>query len=82
MFEIQWLTSAEAELTQIWLASRDRYAVTQAASRLDAVLRVNPESVGESRDADERITFSEPLGVHFRVLPDHRVLVTHVWRCR
>jgi hypothetical protein len=83
MFGVEWLTSAESELTQIWLGARDRYAVTEAASRFDLVLRVDPASVGEFRDGDERIAFYDPLGVRFRVMPDQRrVLVTHVWRCR
>jgi hypothetical protein len=82
MFHIKWVPRAEAELTEIWLAARDRYAVTESASRLDSMLRVDPASVGESRDRDERIAFDDPLGVLFRVLPGHHIEVTHVWRCR
>ncbi len=73
---------AEDELTAIWLAARDRYAVTEAASRLDAILRADPQEVGESRDGDKRIAFSDPLAVIFRVLPGNFVEVTHVWRPR
>jgi hypothetical protein len=82
MFHIKWVPRAEAELTAIWLAARDRYAVTESASRPDSMLQVDPGSVGESRDGDERIAFGDPLGVVFRVLPGRRVEVTHVWRCR
>jgi len=82
MFRVQWVQRAEDELTEIWLAARDRYAVTEAANRLDSILRADPNGVGESRDGDERITFSDPLGVLFRIVPDRLVEVTHVWRCR
>lgn len=83
MHQVEWLTSAERELTQLWLGARDRIAITEATSRLDSILRVAPGSVGESRDRNERITFVEPLGAVFRVLADRRLVhVVHVWRTR
>ena len=41
---VVWLQDAQDELAQIWLDSDDREAVTQATSRIDSVLAVDPHS--------------------------------------
>jgi plasmid stabilization system protein ParE len=83
MYRIEWLPDAEAELTEIWLAGRDRQAVTEAAEQLDQQLSADPLSVGESRSSGRRIVFVRPLGATFRVLTDQKtVIVSRVWRVR
>ena len=80
-FQVTWLASAERELTELWLAARDRIRIIDAVEGIDADLRANPEQVGESREENHRIVFRQPLGVAFRVFSDDaRVVVTRIWR--
>jgi hypothetical protein len=82
-YAIYWVPTAEAMLTRIWLAARDRINVRRAADTIDARLERNPNFVGESRKANVRVTFDGPLGVYFHV-DDARHLVTvlRVYRIR
>ncbi|HET6575498.1 MAG TPA: hypothetical protein VFG68_17985 [Fimbriiglobus sp.] len=66
-FTVIWLPLAQNELAQVWLDATDRNAVTAASNRIDQRLAADPVSEGESRSADERITFDPPLRVVFRV---------------
>lgn len=79
-YRVAWTASAQEHLTSIWLASRQRQSVTSAAARIDAELREDPETKGESRTAGVRILISRPLGVEFEAVPDDRtVYVLSVW---
>jgi hypothetical protein len=79
-YTVIWKPAAERQLTQLWLASGDRAAVTLAARQLDQTLQIDPEDVGESRDSGRRITFESPLGCTFSVHPvDMLVRVLRVW---
>ena len=62
-FTVEWVPEAENQLTAIWLAARDRNAVTRAAHRIDQLFRSNPLQYGESREGTDRIMFEPPLGV-------------------
>ena len=42
MFAVEWLATAEVELAAIYLAARDRQAVTEAVEQLDGGLRSDP----------------------------------------
>jgi len=80
-YEVIWLPDTEQELAAIWLAAADRQAITDSANALDKRLRLDPGNEGESREAGERVVFSQPLGVRVRVIPDdRRVEVLRVWR--
>jgi hypothetical protein len=69
-----WKSSAETELARLWTESNDREAVTRAADRIDAALRTNPMSQGESRSGRTRIMFESPLAVLFDVYPEEQLV--------
>ncbi|HTQ41083.1 MAG TPA: hypothetical protein VMJ32_19010 [Pirellulales bacterium] len=80
-YTVIWRPSAEQALTSIWLAARDRSAVTSASSGIEIALQLNPNNVGESRSSGRRIMFIYPLAVIFRVIKkDMQVRVLKVWR--
>jgi hypothetical protein len=66
-FTVTYKPSAEQELADIWINAPDRQGVTDAANRLDYLLRTNPHNQGESRDDKTRITFERPLAVEFEI---------------
>ena len=79
-FTVLWTPSAEKDLAAVWMAADDRDAVTSAAATIDALLRENPQALGESREESLRITFVAPLGVDFEVLDEDRIVyVLSVW---
>jgi hypothetical protein len=80
IYTIVWDIDAERELTRIWLSSRFRHAIRDAADQIDAALRQNPNQCGESRDAGRRIMLVSPRGVLFHVDESQRqVRVLSVW---
>jgi plasmid stabilization system protein ParE len=82
-YTVVWKRSVEADLASIWLAAKDRDAVTQAAREIDAALREDASSKGESRFGNKRILVMPPLGVDFSVVEDDRIVrVLTVWRIR
>jgi plasmid stabilization system protein ParE len=79
-FTVTYKPSAEQELAAVWMNAPDRQAVTQAAHRIDALLRTAPHLQGESRDGMSRIMFERPLAVQFEVNDaDCLVDVLKVW---
>jgi hypothetical protein len=79
-FRVAWTASAQDHLTRVWLASEKRQSVTSAAARIDAELRDDPETKGESRRPGVRVVIARPLGVEFEVMPEDRtVYVLSVW---
>jgi len=62
-------TLGENALADIWMRSSDRRAVTDAADRIDRILRLKPDKVG--RAYKEWGVYAEPpLVVAYEVLPD------------
>ncbi|MGL4512890.1 MAG: hypothetical protein ACRCT8_07340 [Lacipirellulaceae bacterium] len=79
-YPVYWASIAESQLARIWLGSRHRGRVTDAANAVDTQLSQDPTSVGESRSDDYRIVFEWPLIVTFRVdHPNQAVFVVAVW---
>jgi plasmid stabilization system protein ParE len=79
-YTVIWKPSAEARLAQIWTEAHDRNAVALAANALDRLLQFDAESEGESRTGNIRITWVQPLAIHFRVeQEDGMVYVLKVW---
>lgn len=79
-YTVLWTSAAEQELAAIWLGAEDRDAVTSAADSIDAMLRDEPQTRGESRYGALRIFLVEPLGVDFEIRPDDRIVsVLAVW---
>jgi plasmid stabilization system protein ParE len=80
-FRVIWSPAAEQELTHIWLNSRFRSHITEAASLLDEKLQRAPHAAGESRDEGVRIIFSPPLGVRCYIDDASRtVIILNVWQ--
>lgn len=85
MFRVQWLQTALDELTTMWTEadSPSRQLITIAAHAIDQELRVAPEEKGESRQSQQRIFFSYPLGILYAVdAAASTVWVAHVWIIR
>ena len=82
MFRIQWAKAARTELARIWTSADPmlRQAITRAAHRIDQKLMRQPDTIGESRDANRRVLIDEPLAILYCLFPDdNRVRVTQVW---
>lgn len=80
-FTVIWRPAAEQKLAEIWTASDDRQAITDAADAIDAFFRTQPTEVGESRVANIRILTVSPLSVYYDVHANDRlVAVWAVWR--
>ncbi|MFQ5734727.1 MAG: hypothetical protein ACE5KM_22565 [Planctomycetaceae bacterium] len=71
-FRVIWKPEPQQRLTEIWMASGDRTAVTEAVNRIDAILATDPDSAGESRDESMRVLFLRPLVVLFEVIEEDR----------
>jgi mRNA-degrading endonuclease RelE of RelBE toxin-antitoxin system len=79
-YRVAWTASAQQHLARVWLASDKRQSVTSAAAGIDAELREDPETKGESRRAGVRVLIARPLGVEYEVIPEDRtVYVLSVW---
>ncbi len=85
MPQVVWLQDALNDLAEIWNQgdSALRREVTTAANAVDRLLRRDPFSLGESREAERRVMFVPPLGISCKVDQDNgMVLVVEVWRIR
>jgi hypothetical protein len=81
IWTVAYKPSAEQELARLWNDAPDRAAVTDAANQIDALLKVDPLTQGESRSGTTRILFVPPLAVLFEVSEDDRYVdVLQVWR--
>ena len=47
---VVYLPASEQELANLWLDPLSRAEITDAANRIDCLLRRDPDTVGESRD--------------------------------
>ena len=80
-YTVVWRPYAERSLTEIWNDSNDKQSITDAANTIDALLRTDPLSVGESREENVRLLYVAPLAVYYDVFPDdRRVGVWAVWQ--
>ncbi len=66
-YTVTYKPSAEQELADIWMNAPNRQAVTEAAHRIDFLLKTKPHEQGESRDGNTRIMFERPLAVDFEI---------------
>jgi hypothetical protein len=82
-YDVVWVGAAEQRLIEIWLASRFRHAVTQAAQAIDQELATRPLEVGESREFGRRILLVIPLGVVYRAFPEKKLVrVLRAWEIK
>lgn len=71
---VVWVSSAEAELAEIWLASASRELVTSATYAIDQALARDAESAGNPLAEGLRAFDSPPLRVLFEILDDDRLV--------
>ena len=82
-FTVTWRVSAEHKLTEMWLGSRDREAISEATTQIEQILGSSPLNAGESRSGDYRILIADPLAVVFSVWPEDRLVkIVEVSRTR
>ncbi len=73
-YTVVWVPSAQGQLAEVWMAARDREAVTVAADRLDRALADAPNGVGESRPDGYRILIELPLVAYYQVIEGDRMV--------
>jgi plasmid stabilization system protein ParE len=79
MFTVRWKRAARDQLTNIWLNSSERNAITSDIHSIEQALANNPQSLGESRSGSRRVCISKHLVIHFEVLAkQNRVTVLAV----
>jgi len=79
-YTVLWKPAAQQELAQLWINAADRSALAAAADLIDALLKTDPQSQGESRHGDMRVLICPPLAVNYKVSEaDRIVLVSDVW---
>jgi hypothetical protein len=81
MFRVVWLQRAVNDLAAVWTQadSARRRAITAATNAIDRELSEDPFRSSESRVGEERVLFTNPLGVLFQVdLVARTVRVEHV----
>jgi hypothetical protein len=79
-WRVIWQPEAGRRLTELWLASRRRQAITESAYEFDAILALNPEDAGESREENRRVVLIEPLGARIQIdIANRTVSVLTVW---
>jgi hypothetical protein len=74
-YRVRYRRRAVDQLGDIWLNAPDPNAVTAASARIDRLLRLDPLSLGESRDANKRFWVERPLAVTYRVQEADRKVV-------
>ena len=80
-YRVFWSPEAERLLKKLHVTARDSITVSHAADEIDKQLHTDPTEVGESREANVRVGFQEPLGIEFEVMEDvQTVVVFNVWR--
>jgi hypothetical protein len=82
MYRIQWrravsrkLLAASAKAESVPLTD-----ILTAMTNIESLLHNEPEFVGESRDAGERLLIVEPLSIVYKI--DYRRRVVHVLRAK
>jgi len=79
-FEIIWTAEAEGRLAEVWMAARDRKAVTKSAHELEVALEIVPMSAGKPLYDSVREFGDAVLGMEFEVNENDRcVYVLDVW---
>jgi len=67
-YTVTWTSRAQRQLTEIWIDTKNRREVSEAANRIDQLLRETPGTLGESRSGNQRILFEFPLLVIYDLL--------------
>lgn len=73
IFSVMWRQQAIEELDRVWMATADRQRLSDAVSRIDAALRLNPEIKGVDFYGD-RLLVVAPLAVVFMIREEDRIV--------
>jgi plasmid stabilization system protein ParE len=68
-FTVEWTSTAEDQLTDIWMQATDPGAVTKATAAIDALLARNPLGHGSAVQEGLRKITIAPLTVYYQVHP-------------
>ena len=72
-FTVTWLSVAESRLITLWMQAPDQQQFTEAANRIEKVLRDDPE--GASTPLGKlNVYIDDPLAVLFHISPDDRIV--------
>ena len=83
MFAVEWHPYAIQKLLQIEFEAENPESIRTAASYMDFNLRRMPLDMGESRDGDNRVWYSDYLGLYFRVTGEtNKVVVLNVAKAK
>jgi hypothetical protein len=83
MYTLHWVESAIEKLWKMMIRASLSTGprISAAVDEIDRVLRIDPESAGESREPRRRIFFIPPLAVKFQVEPRLRIVtVLDIWQ--
>jgi hypothetical protein len=73
---------ADLQLTEIWLKAANPQDVTEASDRIEALLRNDPDRLGELRRDGRRVIVLPPQTVTFDVIQDDRKVIVRSVRYR
>ena len=73
---------ADYQLATIWLRAVDRQYITNASDRIEALLRNDPDMIGDLRPDGFRSIIIHPLVVTYEVITDDRKVVIRSVRFR
>ena len=83
MDSVEWHQYVIQMLMQIDGEADNPESIRQAASYMDFNLRRMPHDMGESRDVEYRVCYSDVLGVYKRVIEDaNKVVVLNVAKAK
>lgn len=81
IYTVAWTSTAEDALAAIWNDASDRSEVSEAADRIDSILRRDPDLRVRGLSEGLYALVQEPLAVLVEIDPDDRlVLVVQVRR--
>jgi hypothetical protein len=82
MYRIRWRRAVSRKLLAACAKGNSdlQSAILGAMADIESSLRNEPEFVGESREAEERLLIVKPLSVVYQI--DHRRRVVHITRAR
>ena len=69
-YTVHWTPSAEQRLAKLWTDADKRSDITSAANTIDRALAETADTLGEAREGNVRVAFSQPLAVEFEVIAD------------
>ena len=77
---VVWLQSAEEELTELWLQSRDQQMIADATNKIEGLLAAEPLRFAQPVSEGRYRLHVAPLTVHFAFsAADCKATVVEVW---